>query len=273
MPKRSRLKKLGNIGLAALALVTAAAVAFALVPDRTPAPVSAEVSRYNQENSTPKPLPTRPRSIASADDVRALLASDKPLVISVLGDSTGNGGGEWVDLWAQHLADRATVILHMWDESAQAWRPEPLTYGTGARTIEIWNGSHPGSAVDYGLERIDALQPAKPDLVLANYGHNQGKTPIALGLFELSQKTAAKWGAQVPLVVTVQNPAQGERKAISAAAQASILDWATDGGYPVINAAEAFAAQPDLAALMSDSLHPNWAGSRIWADKVIATIG
>lgn len=44
--REKRLKVLGNVGLAALAVVTAGAVAAVVMPSMAPPPVSAEVQKY-----------------------------------------------------------------------------------------------------------------------------------------------------------------------------------------------------------------------------------
>jgi hypothetical protein len=258
-------------------ILTAAVLAAAVVSSAgcasTPPPVSEKVQTYYNENATPAALPSPPDSAFSLADVRGLIAGKKDLTVAVLGDSTGNGAGEWVDLWAQHLAKGATVTLHLWNEKRQEWLPDPLVYGDASRTIEIWDGAQPGASVDYGLAHLAQFQPQKPDILFFNYGHNQGKTSIVEGMFEISQTTDAKWKTKVPAIVTLQNPAQGDRKAISARSQYAAKLWASSAGYPFVDVTESFAAKPDLAALMIDPVHPNAAGSRIWADKVIATLG
>lgn len=281
---RRRTKRLKTIAIAAGSgvLVLGLGLGLAATLDNAePAPVSRQVADYYAQNATAKPItkdeptaePTAPLSTFTVEDVKAQLGKGGKTTVSVMGDSTGNSGGEWVDLWARHLGGTASVQMHMWDETIEDWKPQPVFYGSGPKQIEIWNGSHPGASIEYGLDGLDKLQPARPDFAIFNYGHNQALTKIDEGLGGLSQKIDAKWGVKVPAVVTVQNPSQGDREVTSAAAAARVSEWGPRQGFPVIDVVAAFAEAGPLPALLRDNVHPNDAGSRIWADKVIATIG
>lgn len=287
--RRRQAKRRKTIAIALGALVLVAGIVGATtvgVGNRDSAPISSKVAEYYADNATLAPAlpasqpatqssatPTVALSTFTVADVKARLAKADKTTISVLGDSTGNSAGEWVDLWAKHLAAGASVTMHMWDEVAEDWKPQPIIYGRGPKEIEIWNGSHPGASIEYGLNGLDKLQPAQPDFAIFSYGHNQAKTKIDEGLGALSQKIDAKWSAKVPAVVTIQNPSQGDREAISAAAAATVGKWAPAQGFPVIDVGTAFRDAGSLPALLRDNVHPNDAGSRIWTDTVIATIG
>lgn len=79
-----------------------------------PPPVSDKVLEYYSHPPSPTVAPSALLEVTPAEGIRAAIASDKPMTISVLGDSTGNDAGEWVDLWSQHLAEDATVTLRTW---------------------------------------------------------------------------------------------------------------------------------------------------------------
>ena len=203
------------------------------------------------------------------DQARDAIAGNEDLVISVLGDSTGVGPERWVSLYAQHLSDNATVTLHSWTEATQTYAPA-RTMGAGDRQIEIWNGSYPGASWEYGMQNLAALQPVVPDLVIGNYGHNQGSRPVNEGYNQLVAAMEEKNGSPVAMVVTIQNPALNERADISAKAEDALELWVNGNDVPAIDVRSAFGERTDL---LLDNVHPDPEGSRIWADTVIAALG
>lgn len=204
----------------------------------------------------------------------------------VLGDSTGNETTEWVYLTAQILASRYptyTVIYHLWDASGGAAydtgtsaTPVTLQTGTGSNTLHVWNCSVAGSACTYvrGSRWAAAVLATNPDLVVINYGHNEGS--LAGGL------TPETWRTQMAaltesvteafplaeLSLIMQNPRgdgtpDPERRALA------YRDLAAQRGYGVIDVQAAFLAQPSLSALIQgDNLHPNSLGEQVWAAEV-----
>jgi hypothetical protein len=193
--------------------------------------------------------------------------------VNVLGDSTGNERGEWVDLWARHLGETATVEFHQWGEDTEAYPAEPYTYGDGARRVTIWNGSKHGSQGQYARDRIRAMQPVAPDLIIYNYGHNKSTDGVVADIEALNQSAQARWRANVPFVVMLQNPAQGTREGSSAAAVEAIRAWAKPRGVAVIDVPTAFAANGGASVLLADEVHPNASGSKVWADAVAKALG
>lgn len=236
-------------------------------------PASAPYVRPTDAFTDPTPTET-PTAPATVEQVRELVATSNPLTVSVLGDSTGNSDTEWVALWAQHLAESATVTVHFWDDVAGSYGA-PVVYGEGDRQIEIWNGALPGRTADDGLAAIEALQPAAPGLLILNYGHNQAATPIGAGLANIVSSTETRWELEgVPTVAIIQNPARGDRAALTAGSQDAVIAWAAEEGIPTVNVRDAFLANPNWAAeWMTDVVHPNDAGSVVWADAVIAALG
>lgn len=247
--------------LAVLAVVTMAVAGFALfkpVPD---------LGTYTAPKVT-APATTAPTAVKP---LTGLLAGTGALTISVLGDSTGNGVGEWVDLWAQGLAKSGTVTLHQWDSTKDGWFPNPTTYPGGDRQITIWNGSQPGSNYTYPLERLDTISPKKPSFMVLNFGHNGAPQRVDSGMVDLIAAVEKKWG-KTPAVITLQNPAQGERENRTAFNVSVLREWAKEAGRPVIDVNKAFMDTGNVGALLADDVHPNPAGSRLWADTVIKAI-
>lgn len=206
-------------------------------------------------------------------DARAIVSDPKGAVVSVLGDSTGNERGEWVDLWARHLGDTATVEFHQWGESPEAYPAEPYVYGSGVRKVTIWNGSKHGSQGQYARDRIRDMQPVAPDLIVYNYGHNKSADGVVADIEALNQSALSRWRYAVPFVVMLQNPAQGTREASSAAAVDALRSWAKTHGAAVVDVPAAFAANGGAPVLLADEVHPNPAGSRVWADAVVKALG
>lgn len=267
--------RLQLVALAALTAVTLGVVGFVFLRPAPVATASGSVA-FTPPPSTPTASPTAVDSAPTLAAVKGLLAGAEPLTISVLGDSTGNASGEWVDLWAQSLTKYGTVTLHLWDAKADDWNQKVLTYPGPARPITIWNGSKSGSTHLYALQFIDKIQPEKPAFQILNYGHNNLSLRADGGSADLMRGLAAKWASDVPTVVTLQNPAVGARASQSAASVFHLRDWAARKGHPVIDVENAFNNAGNLPSLILEDglgVHPNPAGSRIWADTVTATLG
>lgn len=277
-PVKQRFKVSNKVQLAALgtlAVVTAGVVGAALLDNPTP-PASPVIA---STGVVAEPTPTVEPTVDAApqlEAIRAALAGTEPLTISVLGDSTGDRRGEWVDLWAQHLATRGTVTLHLWDGETDNWNPKPVVYPGGERQIVIWNGSKAGSNSLYAAQYLASIQPGKPTFQILSYGHNNATLRADSGAADLLNSLKSKWDAEVPTAITLQNPASGAREVQSAGSVSFLRDWAGRKGYPVIDANKAIADAGNLPGLLLEDglgVHPNPAGQRIWADTVIATLG
>jgi hypothetical protein len=238
-----------------------------------PSPVASE--RPSPGESTPdasSPLPP--------DDVRTAVArlddSSAAFTLTVLGDSTGNDGDEWVANLARAIADEKgrPVSYNAWDAAAGRYSA-PLTFGQGdAAPVTIWNGSAAGRGPDYSLANLPALAPSPSDVLVVNHGHNfvtpqQGAADEAA----LITATATRWQTTPAVAVTLQNPRSTDA-AVQDANLAAVRELVVDSSYAVIDVASAFRAQPDLAALLqADGTHPDAAGQAIWSQTVMAALG
>lgn len=191
---------------------------------------------------------------------------ERASVVSVLGDSTGNDPGEWVDLWARHLGESRRVVEHTWSWKFGRWNDVPIRYGTGTDVVTIWNASMPGATPQYALDRLATMLPARPDLVVLNYGHNGFPADTVAGLAKL--KAASK----APCWVVLQNPGLADHAAAQDKNLAAIGAWAKATGTPTIDVTSAFRARGP-ALLMRDHAHPNPAGSALWATVVERALG
>lgn len=220
------------------------------------------------------PSPTETVAGGSLGAVQTLIAGDEPIVISVLGDSTGNGPNEWVARWAKRIGEAgSTVTVHYWDDVAGAYGDD-ATYGSGARDVEIWNGSMPGKNATNALQIREDLQPVEPDLIVYNFGHNIGPEPVDVTYSKLQAAAEEQWGAPILRAAMLQNPAHGTREAPTKGSQDRVAGWASRNDVPLVNIRDAFTENPDwIADYMLDEVHPNDTGSQVWADRVIAALG
>lgn len=214
-----------------------------------------------------------PEMAATLTDIRAMVSSPEALTISVLGDSTGDEPGEWVDLWARELAARGTVTLHFWDGAAADWNAHPTVYPGPDRAITVWNGSRAGASYAYPLEHLHRMQPVRPSFTVLNFGHNPSPDRADEGAAELLAASDATWAAPVPGAIVLQNPSLGLWEEQTAGSVAALRGWAPGAGYPLIDVNAAFRARGGLPGLLADDVHPNSAGQQLWADTVRAALG
>jgi hypothetical protein len=268
--------KITGFGLGALTVVTAGLV-IAAFAQQAPATVSAEPRPTFTASSTSEP--EAPATIESADLAATMARLDDtatPWALTVLGDSTGNDGDEWVASLARTIATERNrpVTYNAWNATTGTYAA-PITYGQGnSAPVTIWNGSAAGMGPDYSLANLPALAANPSDLLIVNHGHNfaspqQGASDEAA----LVTATAAQWQTTPAVAVTLQNP-----RLTDAAAQdanlAAVSAVVTGSSYTVIDVTSAFRAQPDLAALLqADGTHPNPAGQAVWSQTVTATLG
>lgn len=212
----------------------------------------------------------------------------------VLSDSTGNDVDEWPYLVALELAARYphfTVKYALWNDAGHAYPAlSTLQAGTGTHTLTIYNCSISSRFFDYqSAPYFDTMVAATlPDLVFVSHGHNAGTSQpvdwqfrdMALAFNELVTLTCPL--AEV-VWIAENADAAGSNNAPSMAiwprvlAQVAALRgtgfidaWqaftdASVGGVPVVDPA-------GDALILNDGnfVHPNEAGSELWADLVLA---
>jgi len=203
---------------------------------------------------------------------RSVFAQRSPVTISVLGDSTGNDAGEWVDLWARHLGGSHIVVLHQWDSVRGAWTPQPITYGNAGPRLTIWNGSQPGANARYPVDKLSRLQPERPDLVIYSFAHNDTAETVVGGLVSTIDAVDKRWTSSILRVVILQNPGLHQHGRIQGSTLAALTRWADDSHQPTIDVTSAFRNSRDLPALMQNDAHPNAAGSQLWEATVAAAL-
>lgn len=214
---------------------------------------------------TAAPSPTAPGQTAGGSSLaRARAAMQAPGAdVVVLGDSTGDDDGEWVQLWARSLGSERGAELLVWGAGADRY-DSPEALGGVAADVTVWNGSVSGSRASYALERLDRMLPDGADLVLLSYGHNHTVDDVAevSALIEAVQRRAP--GAVV--VVVLQNPQVGDA---NAAVREAVATLAAAQDVATIGVDEAFLEDGrPLEALLVDLVHPSDEGSQVWARTV-----
>lgn len=193
----------------------------------------------------------------------------------VVGDSTGNETTEWVYLLAGQIADdwpTWTVLYRLWNDGAGAYDSAvTIQTGTGSRTLTIYNASVAGFTSDSWLgSRADtALYALDPKLVVISLGHNEQIIAAELwhGRYVALTESISDRLPGADLLTILQNPAtantrQQERAEI-------YREIATRRGYGLIDVQQAFLDTPSWqTALIADGIHPNTAGSQLWAATV-----
>lgn len=268
-------KKVQYIGLGALAAgaLTVGIVAVQSSPSPSPSTEAAPTMTVAPtESSSPTP------ALTNADwdtTVKRLSEQSMPFTFTVLGDSTGNDRNEWVFLTAGWVSEEFNrpVEIHQWDSKNNEYT-EIRTVGSGTgEPVTIWNSSSPGRTAAYTLEHLRKAAPERPDAVIINHGHNGGSA-AGSQVTRLVNEVNDLWDEPPALAVTLQNPhtAEGSSKQ-RAMLSASLEDRYSNGPVKILDVRKAFEDTGDVAALlMDDGLHPNPAGSEVWAKVVIDSL-
>lgn len=184
----------------------------------------------------------------------------------VMGDSTGNEDTEWVYLLAQWLGTQVpthSIKYRLYNASTGWPAATTLASGSGAYSIEVWNGSVAGSvAEDFeGSKEAMFWGSNEFDVVLVNLGHNYGTTTTESQAFMRFIGTVCNIRSLAPradLLVTLQNPRRdtggAEQTARMVAAWRAV---AAQIGCGVIDWHSGFLALANPAAYMADTVHPN----------------
>lgn len=202
-----------------------------------------------------------PKAPPSLRTFRTAVADARTIL--VIGDSTGDGPGEWVDLWAQDLGGSREVTLHNWEVGAQDFSASPLVYGFG-QALDLWNLSSPDIGAD-PAQQLGSV-PTTPGAVILNVGHDRDPSSLRRTIRTTTAAIADRWG-EVPCAWVLQNPATQDADRQEAAVDV-VRALATKQRVPVIDVHRAFRRADDLGALLADGTRPSPTGSRLWADTM-----
>lgn len=213
---------------------------------------------------------------AARNTLNKLRRNSSDVNVLVIGDSTGDSAGEWVDLLSQTFAAKFpayTVTYRTWSGSAYN-APTTVQVGTGAQTLAFYNASVSGTTVDryFGAEFEAAYVTPNPDLIFVSHGHNEMSGHPAKRYRHRLIATCEMLLQANPLssiVLIGQNPQSANNT------QASFVDEVQNvsrlRGYGFVDVHQAF-VEAGKAAYLADTLHPNAAGSQLWHDTVSRAI-
>lgn len=285
------MRRWQDVGLVLLALLTVVLVwatfrSLESTPAASPAPTrdpgSAGGTGAASDPATGDPATTTAVDAAAStteapgeegvlEEARALVQREERTVVLVLGDSTGNDRGEWTFRWAEALAGTRPTWIAPWNEWTEDGYIDPVTLGTDqdGGTLTLYVGHQSGAGAAYPVERLETLVPEEPDLVILNYGHNDTVDSVGSGTADTLDALRRRFGAELPVVVTLQQPQADDA---NAEVRSALADLAADEGLPTIDVAAAFEATGDPAALLADAVHPDEDGAALWARTVAGTL-
>ncbi|MET0886709.1 MAG: SGNH/GDSL hydrolase family protein [Mycetocola sp.] len=214
--------------------------------------------------------------VSFADARDRLDDSGRPFVVTVIGDSTGDQPGEWVDLAFRELAESLDrpLIQHPWDILTDSYLPE-ISFNEDAPSapIVVWNGSASGKTGQYSLAHFDTLVPAQPDVVILNHGLNNVQKPqtVAPQLTALVAEIERYWPESVGYAAILENPRFDDWSAAHTTVIDNVGSWlAENQAVRPIDAHAAYLASPTPELLLlPDLLHPSPAGSAMTAATVL----
>ena len=219
------------------------------------------------------------RTVSFADARDRLSDAGRPFVVAVIGDSTGNEPGEWVDLAFRELSEDLDrpLVQHPWDILTNSYLPEIRSNEDAeSAPIIVWNGSASGKTGAYSLAWFERLVPAQPDLVIFNHGLNNVPDPatVAPQLTALVAEVERYWPQSVGFAAILENPRFDAWAAAHLAVIDNVTSWlAENQAIRPVDVHAAYLADPAAGTLLlPDLLHPSPAGSALTARTVIDTL-
>lgn len=204
---------------------------------------------------------------------------EREFVVVVLGDSTGNEQGEWVDRAFRMLSEELDrpLVEHPWNlQTAQYAEPITVNGDAEGAPIVVWNGSASGKTAAYSLENYDRLVPQQPDVLFLNHGLNNVRRPdrVAPEFSDVLTRTEQTWAGTVGYAALLENPRFDDWAAAHDAVLDSVRSWLDERPFVLgIDVHDAYLAREDVATLLTvDLLHPSPAGSQVTAETVLAAI-
>jgi hypothetical protein len=221
--------------------------------------------------------PAPPRSSNAYGIVTRMQIGIEDSVLLILGDSTSSGTTRWAYLLAGILATRFpthTINYRAWNDTSQAYDTAVvIRTGSGARKLDIYNGSFSGSVSTYPGARWAAIAPVTPHCVIVNYGHNNvGSTAYRDGQYTLTRQVQERW-PMAGIICCAQNPraATDSECTNDLIRQRQVMELCASEGYDCVNVTKLFLNDPNYATtlLIGDGIHPNDSlGSPLWATEV-----
>ena len=194
----------------------------------------------------------------------------------VLGDSTGDETTEWIYLLAQLLAadfPAVTVQYRLWDTGTSNYgAATTIQTGSGAATLTVWNASIAGAtALRFsGADFVSGVRPASmgadPDLVILSYGHNGGAAiENQISMTGTMAALVNRFLPFTPIILIGENPVTTDSTMSAKVRVFRSLAAEQNFGWIDVHAFFIQYAVP-LANYYIDTVHPNAAGSALWAN-------
>lgn len=211
------------------------------------------------------------RFVSSMDSEAADLA------ILIPSDSTANEPSEWARRFGVGLGlryPRWTIHERLWNDTTLVYdAATAIQSGTNGRTLTVYLCAVAGATTAYftGAKFQPAIGAVDADLVILSMGHNEGSfAPLWWPQYTAFVESIAEAQQGASMVLIGQNPAmannyQAERAEL-------YREIAATRGFGFIDVHKAFTDTGNVAAFLNsvDKLHPNDAGSQLWADTVLA---
>ena len=270
---RVRRRILLKVGIPVVIAAVLGGLFFAL----SPRPVAVTAAAGDSAGGTIAAAADSTFSLAPFVDARDLLQdADRPFVVQVIGDSTGNEPGEWVDVAFRALASELDrpLVQHPWDVLSSAYL-EPIRSNENAphALLEVWNGSASGKTAEYSLANFAALIPVEPDLVILNHGLNNVLEPAQVGeqFTALVAEIERHWPSQIGYAALLENPRLDQYSAAHDDVIAHVTSWlAEHQEVRAVDVHSAYLMSSDVTTLLlPDLLHPTPAGSALTAATVL----
>lgn len=192
------------------------------------------------------------------------------------GDSTGEADTEWIhktmELYAAEYPN-VGFSYSSWGGSAFASATSYQTAAANHPTVTFWNGSWAGTSFEYMIGSVLPKAIEKyPDLVFINAGHGESTLvddPFTSRLLATIADMQEKM-PQARIILVSQNaqisPASNAGP-LQARRRNNMIWVAQNVGCGFLDVNKAFYDSADITSLIgSDGIHPNEAGSELWAN-------
>lgn len=260
----------GNLAISAVVASAVAVSGLALSgwsprnAEATPTVATPAPSVAARSSSAPAPTATKAPPAAARPTSRPVprLPADRPATLAVIGDSTSNQLGGWVNLLGEQLGESRVTRVQRISQTGQSSYRAPIRYGDEGPELQVWNASTATPFAVVTDERARVVVPKRPDVVLLSVGRAADARVIGQQL-STTRSSILKAYPQAQVVVVKQPAATpAQRPAIAA-----VGAWAVQQGVPAIDVAAAFASSPGVASLQNaDGITD--AGAQLWAATV-----
>ncbi|WP_141783264.1 SGNH/GDSL hydrolase family protein [Ornithinicoccus hortensis] len=231
----------------------------------TPSPTDATPSSTRSGDTTPTTAsPTTTPEPEPEPTLAERYADGEALTVVVLGDQTGVDPADWVLAWARQLSGAHAVEVYATSTGDPTLYLGPETLGLGEPRITLYNASHIGNTPGYAANRLGALLPEDPDVVLLNFGRSNDQEDITDELQTLWESLTQD--RDLDTRVVIQPPRQDGQPPLDELTR----QWTEDSDAETIDVAAVFEEEGIVWSTVSvrDPLSVNIYGAGRWAEIV-----